>query len=125
MGSWSQCRIFLQICSGVRIPHRWSVRGSGTEPNQNPVTLSPVQPGTQRQRGNAPHTSRLQTMRHTENATLLSVFSLTPVFLLCGRMLPWWWLVFRGVTGKPTYYWALRVRCAEMPFDRDLSFWTE
>ena len=48
-----------------------------------------------------------QTMFHTQNARMLSVFYLNLLFYLnlpCGRMLPLWWLVFRVVTGKLTCY---------------------
>ena len=32
---------------------------------------------------------------------------LNPVFFACGHMLPRWWVVFRVVTGKQIYCWAL------------------
>ena len=60
-----------------------------------------------------------QTIFTTKNTRLLSVLLLNLLFLLllllCGRMLPRWWGVFRVATGKPTYHWALCPRCAETP----------
>ena len=41
-------------------------------------------------------------MFHTDTARMLSVFYLNLLFLPCGHMLPWWWVVFRVVMGKPT-----------------------
>ena len=41
-----------------------------------------------------------QTMFHTSNARMLSVFHLNLLFLPCGRVLTQWWVVFRVVTGK-------------------------
>ena len=53
-----------------------------------------------------------QTMFHTETARALSVFYLNLLFLPCGRMLPWWCVVFRVLTGKRTDYWVL---CRNVP----------
>ena len=41
-----------------------------------------------------------QTMLHTENARMLSVFYPNLLFLACGRMLLRWWVVSRVVMGK-------------------------
>ena len=56
-----------------------------------------------------------QTMFHTESARLLSVFYLNLLFLPSGCMLPWWWVLFRAVTGKLAYCCALLPHCAEPP----------
>ena len=59
-----------------------------------------------------------QTMFHTENARILSVFYVNLLFLSCGCTLPRWLVVFRVVMGKLIYYGALRLlcaRCAETP----------
>ena len=49
-----------------------------------------------------------QTVCHTENARLLSK---SAVFALWSE-LPRWGVVFRVLTGKPTYYRVLCPRCA-------------
>ena len=46
-------------------------------------------------------------MLHTENAGMLAVFYLNTLFLPFGQMLSKRWVVFRVVTGKLSYYWAL------------------
>ena len=51
----------------------------------------------------------------TLKSRLLSVFYLHLVFLPCGRMLSQRWVVFRVVTGKLMYYWAL---CASKLIDQ-------
>ena len=53
-----------------------------------------------------------QTMFHTDNAAMVSVFCLNLLFLPCGRTLPRWWVVFKVVTGKLTYYGVL---CSNAP----------
>ena len=46
-------------------------------------------------------------MFQTENARMLSAFYLNLMF----SPLPQWWVVFRVVTGKQIYHWALGPRC--------------
>ena len=47
----------------------------------------------------------------TENARILLFSSLNLLSLPCGRMLPRWWVVFRVVTGKLSYYGTVCARC--------------
>ena len=50
------------------------------------------------------HNAFKQTVFHTENARMLSVFYLNLLCLPCECMLPWWYVVFRVVTGKLAFY---------------------